>query len=90
MSFPLVQAFNWDGTNLLKLGDRKRLETEPAQNGGNQYTRSPLQSRKEISGFSPRLPNLSLRKEASHIFNGNKALLKAALETSAVNRLEVF
>ena len=79
VSFPLVQAFNWDGTNLLKLGDRKQLETEPEQNSGDQYTLSPLQQRKEISGFLPRLPNLALRREPSHIFNGNHALLKAAL-----------
>lgn len=49
VSFPLVQAFNWDGMNLLKRGDRKQLETEPKQSSGNQYALSPLQLRKEIS-----------------------------------------
>lgn len=51
VSFPLVQAFHWDGMNLLKLGDRKQLATEPEQNSGNQYTLSPVQLRKEISIF---------------------------------------
>lgn len=37
--------------NLLKLGDRKQLTTEPEQNSGNQYAISPLQLRKEISNF---------------------------------------
>lgn len=76
--FPLVQAFNWDGMNLLKRGDRKQLETEPKQSTGNQYALSPLRLRKEIS-IHHSCQNRSLKREPRHAFSGNKALLQAAL-----------
>lgn len=51
VSFPLVQAFHWDGTDLLKLGDRKQLATEPEQNSGNQYT-APFSGERRFPFFA--------------------------------------
>lgn len=69
--------------------DRKQLTTEPEQNSGNQCAISPLQLKRDFQ-FLPQLPNLSLERQPSHVFSGNKVPLKAALWMSPVTTSRYF